>query len=365
MEYIFVLLLTIFFSFGNKSMSSPFRKVCYAFICILVILILGLRYRVGLDTINYMNTFDRASTLEFLKFSEIFEMRTEPLYTICSSFFKGISKEFWPFQLFMATITTSGIAIFLYRYCRNPFVGLLLYFIICCLYFTTEIIRESAAISIFLLNFENLAKRRWGRYYLFSLLSIGFHYSAVIIWLLPLAKYLKLNIWFIGICCGILFITPLFDYINRVLVFASINNRIDAYLDGNDLNLNWRISQVIQNGLPCICALFFSRKSSLTKSVLRPFVLLQIVFVVAAFAIPIIFQRFINYTQIFNIAFLANVIINKDLRLTTRNVLLCIILLSQTLGWKGMYERWFPYVSVINPKNIQEREYLWREQFMH
>jgi len=185
----------------------------------------------------------------------------------------------------------------------------------------------------------------------------------VIIWLFPLAKYLKLNIWFIGICCGILFITPLFDYINRVLVFASINNRIDAYIDGNDLNLNWRISQVIQNGLPCICALYFSRKSSLTKSVLRPFVLLQIVFVVAAFAIPIIFQRFINYTQIFNIAFIANLLSNKDGRQSIKTFLWSVIIFSQVLYWKGMHSAWFPYVSVMNPKNIQEREYLWYDHF--
>lgn len=365
MEYLFVLLLTLFFCFGNKSMSTTLRKFCFSFICILVVLILGLRYRVGIDTINYMNSYDKASTLSYIKFSEILEMRWEPLFVILRSIFRGFTKNFWPFQTFMALITTTGVGIFLYRYCRNPFVGLVLYFIICCFYFTTEIMRESAAISIFLLNFENLVKRRWLRYYLFSLLSIGFHYSAIIIWFFPFVRFLKLNIWFVVICCGVIFVTPLIEHINKILVFASVNNRIDSYIDGNDLNLNWRIYQVIQNGFPCIFALFLSRKSGFDKSILRPFVLLQIIFVVAAFAVPIIFQRFINYTQIINIAFLANLLVDNGLKRMAKILLFSIIIFSQILYWRGMYYSWIPYTSILNPVKVPDREYLWLDHFGH
>lgn len=365
MEYLFVLLLTIFFCSINQSMTSTQRKSCFSFICLLIILILGLRYRVGLDTINYMNTFDKADVLKSLNISEIFEMRLEPLFTWSRSFFKGISTEFWPFQIFMASITTIGVGTFLYRYCYNPFVGLILYYIICCFYFTTEIMRESAAIGIFLLNFENLVKRRWIRYYLFSLLSLGFHYSAAIIWLFPFVRNLKLNIWFIVICCSIIFITPLIDYINHILNFASVNRRVGMYIDGNDLNLNWRITQIIQNGIPCMCALFVSRKSALYKSILKPYLLLQIIFVVAAFAVPIIFQRLINYTQIFTIAYLSNTLTNKRISQGIRVLTFCIIISSQAIYWRNMSNRWIPYVSIFNPIKIQERELLWQQYFGH
>jgi hypothetical protein len=262
----------------------------------------------------------------------------------------------------MAAITNVSIFIFLYRYCKNPFVGVLCYFVITFFYFTAEIMRESAAIGIFLMNFQNLRNKRWGRYYLCSFLSIAFHYSALITWLFPLAKYLKVNKWYIVICLGALVITPVLSKLNTLIQFASVSGRIDEYIDGNNLNLNWRIGQVIKSGLPALFCVYITRHCDPLREI-RPFVLLQIVFVVFSFAIPIIFQRFVNYTLIFTVVYVANTLIYKPVRLYQRRCLFIILFLTQLVSYRGSWSMWYPYVSIYNPVKIEERELLWYNQF--
>lgn len=320
---------------------------------------MGLRYRVGIDTMNYMHAFKSAIPLEKFWSSDIFEEKFEPAYVFVSACCKSITTEFWLMQMVMAAITNGCIFIFLYRYCKNPFVGVLLYFILQWLYFTTEIMRESAAVGIFLLNYRNLQQRKWIKYYLYSLFSIAFHYSAIIIWLFPLARFLKPNLLYLICCLAIVAITPIVETLNDMLAIASIADRVNGYVVGAEkLTINWRIGEIIKSGLPALIALYFAKKVKLPTG-FKQMVLLQILFCAGTFAVPIIFQRFTNYTTLFPTVVLANCVSSSTIRKYMRICLFVVIIFTQIYSYIGMYRRWVPYVSIINPIRINERENIW------
>lgn len=342
-------------------MTKSQRESILGLICLYVILLMGFRYRVGIDTINYSYIFDDAAPINSLSDIDLINSRVEPAYLIITSIVKKVTTEFWHVQIIMAAITNICVFIFIYRYCKNPFLGLFLYVIMAFFYFTTEILRESAAVGIFLLNFENFRQKKWKKYYLLSLISIAFHYSAFVIWFFPLIRHLKFNLWFLLICIFFICITPFLESFNRILEFASLTDRLNHYIDGNGLNMNWRISQIIKNAIPGIAGLMIIRHKRF-EGWEKPFILLQILFTVGTFAIPIVFQRVINYTQVFTIVFLANILANHKLALTARQALLMIVLLSQSIYWSGNYVRFIPYVSIFEEIKIPEREAIWQQR---
>lgn len=364
MEYLFAFILVIFAIAFNKRMAPSVRVATLIGIFTYVVVLLGLRYRVGIDTINYMHSFKSAIPLEKLWHSNIFEERFEPGYVFVSACCKSVTSEFWLMQLIMTAITTGCVFIFLYRYCKNPFVGVFLYFILQCLYFSTEIMRESAAVGIFLLNFRNLQQKKWNKYYFFSLFSIAFHYSAIIIWLIPLARFLKPNFLYMSCCIGIIAITPIVETLNDMLAIASITDRVNGYIYGAEkLTINWRLGEMIKSGIPALLALYFIPKKNIPFG-FKQMILLQILFCAGTFAIPIIFQRFINYTSLFTTVILANSLSSSAIKTYIRSGLLALIIISQLYSYWGMYRRWMPYVSILNPIHINERENLWW-QFNH
>jgi hypothetical protein len=359
--YLIAIIFVIFAIPRNNKMNPELRKAYMGIICIYVIAIMGFRYRVGIDTMNYMTDYKRLPSLESLINHNFDQTRFEPGYSTLCALCRLITPEFWLLQMVAAAITNIGVFVFLYRYCKNPFIGVILYFIMAALYFNTEIIRESAAIAIFLLNYENLRKKRYLKYYLFCLLSISFHYSSFIILFFPLVKHIKFNIWYVAAVIAIIGVAPLLESLNQALAFASVNDRVDMYVQGADaLNMNWRLGNLIKSSIIPALALLIMHKYK-QKSDFTPFLLFNILMCAGAFSVPLIFSRFANYTTIFVVAYVSNLLVNKKVRLLVRHLFLCMFICIQLYSYVDMYQRWIPYVSIFNEHKVIKRELLWRQ----
>lgn len=365
MVYLIAFIAALIAALLNNRMTSNLRKTVLIIICFYIVLLMGFRYKVGVDTISYMNAYSRIASIEHLFSYDTFEnARYEPGYLLICSICKSFTKEFWPVQIIMAAITNGCIFVFLYRYCRNVFIGLLFYFVFQCLYFTTEIMRESAAIGIFLLNYKNLAERKWFNYYLLSLLSISFHYSAIIIWFLPIARILKPNLFFYITCALFLGITPLVEKLNDILQIAAITGRIEQYVTGaEDLNLNWRLAELLKTAVPAIATLIICHIAKV-KSEFRYLILLQVILCMGAFAIPLIFSRFANYTRTFVLVAAANVLLVPTLKSWLKITFVSLMLLTQANYYYKFSQIWFPYESIFYPQDSIERNNLYRDQFL-
>lgn len=362
--YLIALTAALIAAFLNDRMTPALRKSILIIICIYIILLMGFRYKVGIDTISYMKAYRYIPPLDHLSLKAFSQTRFEPGFFILCSLCKTFTREFWPFQLLMAAITNGCIFYFLYRYCRNVFTGVTLYFIFSFLYFTTEVMRESAAVGIFLLNYRNLQEKRWARYYLISVISILFHFSAIIILFFPLARLLNNKFIFYTSCIVFIGITPLVEKLNDILQIAAISGRIALYASGaDDLNFNWRIAELIRSAFPAIAILaayHFAKKECEFKIML----LLQILFCMGAFAIPLIFSRFSNYTVIFVVAAAANVLSLETLKQWIKICFISFVLLTQVNYYHINYERWFPYISIFQPDDLPVRASLYRTTFL-
>lgn len=364
MEYLLAIILVITGIICNKNFSLTTKRIFYCIIFIYIVLVFSFRYRVGGDTIMYMNEYKQAISLQNLfTLKNLFEGRFEPAILIIYGIGKSLKCDFWFIQLILALIINTGLFIFIWRYSTNVFLGLLFYLIFLGLYYNTEILRESAAISIFLINFKNLKEKKWFYYYLFSLLSISFHYSAIIIWFFPFVTFLKPNLLFWVLCAIFVLITPVVESLNQILQFESIQNRVNTYTKyANFNNINWKIAEVIRTIVPVFTILLISKFAKLKVS-FKPFILLQVLFCAGAFAIPMIFSRFINYTFPFVIIAAANMITGLSNKRILQSSVFCLLLATQIINYSNLYKRWVPYVSIFNPKINRERETIIKKSF--
>lgn len=364
MVYFIALLGALIGVFLNNRMTTNFKKVSLIVLCVYMIMVMGFRYRVGVDTYAYMASFSKIPTIDHLtSLSDLSRTRFELGFVLLCSICKSIVNEFWLLQIVMSTITTSCIFIFLYRNCKNVFIGVAIYFVLQWFYFSTEIIRESAAIGIFLLNYKNLQEKKWMKYYLISILSILFHYSAIIIWFFPFTKWLKVNYYFIILCVCFLLITPLVENLNRLLAITAISGRITQYVESaQTLNLNWRLSELFRSFPPVFICLWIILSKKLHTKFLH-MLLLQVLFCVGAFAIPIIFSRFTNYTTLFVTVAAANILSLPLITRWLKVVVISTLLISQSYYYHTMYKTWFPYVSIFYPENLPVRKEMYRFYF--
>lgn len=365
MVYLIAIIAALFAAYFNNRMTDTIRKSVLTGICIYVILILGLRYEVGVDTLSYMRSYHNIPSLEHFFSASTFERsRFEPGFLFVCSLCKTFSDDFWLLQIVMATITNGCIFFFLYKNSKNVFIGVSLYFLMRWLYFSTEIMRESAAIGIFLLNFQNLQKKNWIKYYLFSIFSILFHYSAIIIWFFPFVKILNNKTIFYVSCITFLLVTPLVERLNELLQIAAVYGRIDQYTTGiDDLNLNWRIGELIRSAFPAIATLAGYQILKI-HSKFDNFVKLQIIFCMGAFAIPLIFSRFTNYTSAFVIVAASDLIISLKSHNRLKALFICFIILTQANYYRVYYKAWIPYHSVFYPEKSVDRHIMYRDVFL-
>lgn len=359
MEYLIIFLIVIVLSVYNERLTHRSRIISLVFVCGYIVLLMGLRYRVGIDTMNYMSSY--GYTPEFKGFfdNDFTETRFEPGYLLLCALCRLVTKDFWLLQLVHALILNVCVFIFLYRRTINPFTGIAIYFVLTWLYFNTEVMRESLAIAIFLLNYENLKKRRWIAYYLLTLVSISFHYSALILWLFPFVKFIKLNIWYIAACILILIAMPWLEQLNELLTITSIANRMTQYINGaNDLNLNWRLANMIQSlSCPFLAMVIYRKLHKVSEY--DSYILLHIFFCIGVFTIPVVFSRFTNYTQVFVIVYLSSLFSMLRCKYSVKPILVIILVSSQLFYYSYMYKRWYPYESVFTMRKNTERELLW------
>ena len=363
MIYILLLIIVVRLAYINNRLTSRTRKCFLVFLGLFMILLMGLRYRVGIDTLNYMTSYDSIPDIKDFFRTDFGTSRFEPGYTLLCAVCRTITPDFWLLQLVHSFILTTCFFIFIYRNTNNPFIGIGVYIILCWLYFNTEIIRESLAISLFLLNYKNLKTSKWGRYIILSCASICFHYSAIITLFFPFVRYLRVNFLYVMACVAILGVTPYLESLNQMISIVSIADRVGEHLgSATEYNMNWRIANMIRYTIVPLVALVVYRRFRI-KSEFTPYILLSILFGVGAFAVPIIFSRLANYTLPFVIVYVANLLESLSYRTIIKHSLLVLLLSSQMIYYSEMFYAWFPYESIFSGRTVEKREALWYNYF--
>lgn len=241
MLYILLLILIgcLIYNYDYKQ-SRHGKAEWYAVLCVALILIAGLRYRLGIDTVAYESTYYQLPDLtQFFGNYNFDQTRYGKGYLLLCALCKSIYPDYYFFQFIHATIVTTIIFWFFHKHTKHIFFAIFMYFLMLYFPFTFEVLRESLAVCLVLIGWHFFLKKNIFLYYFFCLLALTFHISAAImlvipIFYLPLFKpFFRMGIWFwISVSIffvGVAYISIKFFDLIRLVGMANIDDYANAY----------------------------------------------------------------------------------------------------------------------------------------
>lgn len=368
-EYVLLIILVIsqiFISDLLKKNNRLIDRLIYSFIYLYIVLLVGLRYKVGIDTYNYMDSYKLIPNFRNLNLRIILEHEYQPLFLIILSFIKTfVSNNFYFVQIIHALFINYAIFYFVDKHVNFKYVYLLIYLLTFFMYFNFEILKESTAVAIFLFAYNFYIKRKYFIYFLLIIIAILIHQSAVILLLFPIINKLKFNYkYVIFLMIFIVFLKSSEDYIGLFQLKESMVEKINFYYESRDvLNLNWVVLQLLQMVIiPYVLFISFRKKLHTSHDSI---VLFYITLGIGVLFYQIVFFRFSNYIIPFFVLYLVNIIdyisYNKNCKKYIFLIIFYCCLYNYNFLRGGEYVRWFPYESIINEDKNIERENLYNK----
>jgi hypothetical protein len=382
MVYIILLLFFIFLVFNfeirkNKASNTFF----YWFSCFILIIVSGIRYRVGGDTMNYMITHELIPDFFNINFLDLNEnIRAEIGWVALTSLTKLLGSEFYWVQFVQSIIVNVSIFIFFKRFTSYYYSCVLFFYIIFYFYFNFEILREALSISIFLLfGIKSLLHEKYLQYYSVVILAILFHTSAVWLLLIPLfIKMLNEKYNYYIICSVIYFLgivlSPFFSNLLASGIFLNIfANKFGDYLDYNFTITGKIVSYIIFVIFPLLVYGYIKHD----KNPLNKYLIIYAIMGSLTAFFPIFF-RFINYLTPILILGIVHIFIlivkNRKDRMRVEHALFFALFILVFTNFKLLkvvdesnqikwYSRWYPYYTIFDNKMDPDREFIWSKQF--
>lgn len=324
MIYFVIIFLLLILSFQYDYLQRKTgREICFWFIYVVLVLVAGLRFRLGQDTVVYMKFFENLQPITHLSPHDIQDSRFAPGFIILASIFRTLGPDFVNFQIFHSLIVNTVFLLFLKRNTRHLFFSILLFFLFLYFLLLFQQMRESIAASIFILAWPALIRKKWILWFGAAFLALFFHVSSIFMFVLPLiyipgirnifrfTKYTPIIVLCI-VALGFIIQSFFFKYVQLIAVTEAMMERATTYsrsdLASATFNLFGMIGKIFQWILyPLLAMIFlFGKKyrdpnkdySRLNK--IENMVILSLYVSALGISIPII-GRYNNYFYIFSV----------------------------------------------------------------
>lgn len=385
MIYLYVFIILAFFTFYFDILQKNTGKlVIYILECLILILFMGVRFRVGGDSLRYEEKFIDLPTLsEILKYGTE-ELGYQPLWYLLNAIIKKYLDSFILFQIVHASFLNIAVFFTFNKYVQHKFTAVLLYYVCWYLYFSTEVLRESFSVVVFMLSFHYLIEKRYIKYYLLSIIAFLFHSSAGILFILPLILIFLSSSNKLLQLLGSVVIAFIFSYLIEDQLPALVSQNIlnEHSLNALEKSINFRkynIFGILKSFiylLPTVLTLLAIRKSHYNNKINNSILTLYLTFqIVAMFYMP--FGRFRNYFCILFIVVLTDLLyMQEKYNLNKKMVYLATLItiisridvytVDTTRIFGGVkshyYDLYIPYYSIFNPIIDNHREYCIQRQ---
>lgn len=376
MIYLVVLILLLIgslnYDFKGQALSA--QNKYYLFVTGLMIIIAGLAYNLGGDTERYVvhwNTWPKLTEIDASYHLTPDFSRFQPGWVLFQSLFRTLFDNFIYFQFFHNLIVCLAVFYFIRTHTNNPFIAILMFFLINYLEFNFEIMRESLAVASSLVAFDMLERKKYYWMVFFVVLAFSFHASAVIVPIILLLSKMSVSkkgeLVLIGVCLAfpvVMFF--LFDRFGAIL-FALLSDGEhfeDLYtLEENYRNINGYLMQLIEYLLIPVLATIFIKDARQKKYIYLAY-LYALFRLTALYSIAL--YRFGNYCSIFYFIVIAELVFSlvNTSKFNKFVVVLFFTLFclwsfdSRLLGpdfslpeYGFVYRRYFPYEWVLSPGN--------------
>lgn len=370
MVYLIVLAVLLYGSVHYSKAKDIGNRYLY-FEYILIVLVMGLRYKVGGDSLNYFYAFQSWPTLSEIANYQFDTSKYNFGWILFSAICKAVYNDFVTLQLAEAIIVNAGFFYFFRKNTDRYFTAILLYGIMFLFTFNTELMRAAMAVSVFLFGFETFKRRQWGKYYLLCVIAFSFHSEAVVMFLLPICyplSKMKMNITNLSILMTVSIATvSAFNLIPQLASLISASNQMSMMFaiysqETVTSNMNGYIAQVFFI-MPWFYLLWLSRKD---KDVYwRGFIILYIFLTFQQLRYMVFMNRACDMLY----PFLIIAIVDSIRRIRqTRNTIIrigfylsvFIIISLRVYNYMGNahWKLFIPYSSVLSPQENVERENL-------
>ena len=392
--FIYLLYLTIHYDILEK---KDYKWTHYKIVITLLILVAGFRWRVGSDTVLYAQEFYYYHDLLHLEWSDFSSIERMPLWVLLNATCKTIWDNFLLVQFVVAAFSLGVTGYFIKKICPS-----LCFFVLLC-YFAgvkytllhMELMRESLAISFYLLGILAINRNYIRLSILYALLAVMFHifaFVAIVLfifcyYILPYNNFLRLSI-----CCIFLLLTILdndfmISIVSWMMSLYNINGEISSiaisYLssdkygnsDKNILNYIWLFMQFITY----IFMIYksqkvYSRFVLLKRNLFDSIIFICIVFLCIRYSFSVLYRIGENYNYILicvlPILFTKGVLL-AQIKKQQRSFLFLILLLiplffyakyfvseEPIYGENRLYLRYYPYSSIFQKIINEKRESL-------
>lgn len=379
MVYIIVLILLVYLSFiYDIREKTKNRAFWYRFMLLVFILLAGLRWRLGVDTPNYLEHFYyKYPTLDKFSFTE-YGIGKDPFYVLINSVVKTLGGRFFVVQLIQASIVNILIFKYIKKHSKYFFTCIFLYYISFYYNFNMEIMRASISVVICLFAYDFFLDKKWLKGYLLLCLALMFHLQTIVMFVLPIFLFLRLNKLGIFIIFGAflfaIYVNKIFgEYLMMLDVVSEVGaEKAEQYLNSDTFgdqtkNLKFMAVMYFPYIIYSIASLLYLKKNDKDNPLLKlePFLLLGVIFVVMELNLYIAY-RFVDHFKIYFILFFSELLLNlikqRVYRLSKGVVFartfIIFILFFFMIGLTNYrrFDRFYPYSSVIERKIDKTRE---------
>lgn len=385
MVYILILLYIVFlvFRYDVQNLKEG-KNANYQILWGIFVLVAGLSYHVGGDSIGYEITFKNyrfVNSIDDVYDGNLLANSKEPLWVFVNILFSKVFGDFQFLKFAIALFFNTTVFWFIKEHSPKPFFSVLLYAVILGLHLNFQVLRESVAIGLFLIAFDKLCgeKKHYLQYYLIVLVAFMFHRFAFAMLIVPLFFLLKMSWWYYAILGLFLFAGPKVNELmmnsGLFLLDDSLSRSFEHFLESDEYHIEnlsvFGILHTIIKIIPLWLLLIFSEDSCF-KRVGSAYLLLYVFNAVSVG----IFYRINDYLLFpFVVAAAASFIrINSPQKVKTLgiifpkplfSIILVLFLLSSIVGHvtDERFFEYYPYSSIITKHTYPEREnllhYMW------
>lgn len=370
---IYILLLTVLL-FGSIYFNNTNRKetsnVFYCFECLLIICIMGFRYKVGGDSINYYYSFQSSPSISELWDYDYSTSKYNIGWLMLTAIAKLIHDDFVTLQLIQALIVNIAVFTFFKKYVRKKYIAVLLYVLMYMFTFNTEIMRAAISVSVFLYGFGYYLNHRWVKYYILCCIALAFHSEAIVMFIFPICHKLssirinikKLIFFYLFCICSV----SIVNFIPQLTSILSFSTQMSMILklyshETIDSNLFGYISHSLSL-MPWFYFLWLSKDDK--KLYWRGFIILFIFFSFQQLRYMVFMNRACDMLYIFTIVAIVDSLTRVKYHQKNRKLLLMIsvfIVVGLRINSFIANQHWmlfYPYSSVFAPKENIKREIL-------
>ncbi|MGE6415988.1 EpsG family protein [Planococcus kocurii] len=219
---------------------NKWKKIVF---CILVSLqwtiISGFRHiSIGSDTYSYKAYFfDKTLNIpwhillkDFINIIFYGDLGKDPGYILFEKFFQVFSDEYQLYLIFIASIFTFSLGVWIYKNSSEPFLSFLIYV---CLFFSffgiTGHRQTIATALVVLIGYKFIKDKKFWPFFILVIIGSTLHKSALIFLVFYFMANKKITKKYLGIMS--LLITLVFLFKNQIIIFVGTLSGYDSYID--------------------------------------------------------------------------------------------------------------------------------------